>query len=182
MSGKDRGASGKAAGYVLLVALVVGGTLAVGAVIFELTGSVAHKAGSAGWQEVALPIGVDAIGFVIIFAIAIQLMSGYRLVSAKRGFRAVHVPLAWTLVAVLGLHTAGAVYHSLQPPVEQLVVVLDVIGSLAVLVLLPLLLAGRGLSRDKRPSVRRLHIWLALTVGVVALVHTAGAIVHSVRG
>ena len=182
MSGKGRRGSGKAAAYVLLVALVVTGTLAAGAVIFELTGSVAHRAGSAGWQEVALPIGVDAIGFVIIFAIAIQLMSGYGLVSAKSGFRAVHVPLAWALVAVLGLHTVGAVYHSLQPPVEQLVVALDVVGALAVLVLLPQLLAGCTLAHNKRPSFRRLHISLALTAGVVTLVHGIGGIVHSVRG
>lgn len=168
--------------YSALVVLLVSGALGGAAVFFQVSehGSHAH-AGLAAWQE-TFALVVDGVGFVLAFVLAAQAMLGYRLFSVRRSrFRPVHVALAWTVIAIMLAHGAGAIAHTFQGPLEVLPVWLDVLGVAIVALLTAQMVSGYFNSSPTRRA-RLVHVWVAIPVALVAAVHGVLAVWHTVAG
>jgi hypothetical protein len=167
-------------GYIAVTTLLVSAGLSAGGLFFQLAeqGGHAHAGLSAGEQT--LGFAVDAAGFALALLLSLQMMLGQQLfdVSAER-FRTVHSGVAWSVVALAGLHGVGAVTHTLQGAVEALPVWLDAMGAVAVFVLAIQLATGyRGPGRSRR----HYHAWVAAGLAAAMSVHGVLGLVHALAG
>lgn len=164
-----------------LVALLVSATMSGGAIFFAVTEHAGHAhADLVGWQA-TLPTLVDGIGLLLMLLVSVQMMVGYRLFAVPgRQFRPLHVSLAWTVVAVMALHMAGGIYHTVATGLEPLPVWINVAG-LAIVGLLGLQL-GSGYGQPKAKRLRQVHMFVAVPIALVAAAHAILGVLHTLLG
>ena len=178
----------KVAAYAGVVILLVATALSFGAVLYQIEagghahGSLGPHGSLTGWEAV-LPIVADAFGFLAIVVLAVQLMVGYHLFRVPGArFRPLHVALAWGVVVLMGAHTALAVFHSLQSPIEVLPIWLDLIGLVIVALLALELLSGYRRTGPRRGGFRRIHVVVALAAIAVIAAHGLIGVYHTFTG
>lgn len=162
-------------GVVLLLTSV---GLALGALFYEA--EYGSHAGLSGW-EVTFAITVDGLGFLLASVLSAQVMLGYRLFSVRAGrFRATHIALGWTVVALVTAHGVGAVIHTFQGTVELLPVWLDIMGGVIVVLLGVQIAAGYLMHRSR--TVRGVHDWLAIAFVLFVALHGFLGYYHVLTG
>ncbi len=164
-----------------LIALLVSATLSAGAIFFAITEHAGHAhAGLVGWRA-SLPEWVDGIGLVLMLLVSVQMMIGYRMFSVPRDrFRPVHVSLAWTVIAIMALHMAGGIYHTVTTGAEVLPLWIDAAGLVAVGLFGVQL--GSGYGQPKVTRLRRVHVFVAIPIALALVAHGVLGVLHTLLG
>jgi hypothetical protein len=180
----SKGKLKKAAGYAAVIALLVAGTLSGASVLYQLVGHGGHMHGAAAPGALEyLAVTVDAMGAAMMFLLAAQLMSGYRLFRFKPAqFRQVHTRLPWAIVAMLALHGAGAVFHTFHGMPETLPLWLNGMGIPIAATLGIQLTSGYGQSKPQHRRLRAIHMTWALPLALLVSAHAVLGIAHSLTG
>lgn len=164
--------------------LLVVGALSGAAIFFQLTEHLGHAHAGLSPAQEAFATGVDSLGFVLTFMVAVQLMIGYRLLHFRpKVSRPTHIAMAWSIVGLMGLHMAGGIVHSLfQGPIEMLPVLADVIGIVSIAALAVSIPSGYLRAKDALGRARYVHTWLGITLAVVLAAHGLVGVLHTLSG
>lgn len=58
------------------------------------------------------PAGVEVLGYLLVVAVIVELVVGKRRLDFRKRFPRTHAALAWSMAAVLAIHSIIGVGHS----------------------------------------------------------------------
>jgi len=171
--------------YVLIELVVVSSGLAGASVLYQLTerGHV-HPGVETGW-EANFGIGTDAVAFVLMVLLAVELFWGYRVSGFTWArYRLWHPRMAWAIAAVIAVHGLTGVTHSLLGEIESVPIVLDFFGAGLVLLLVVQMLSGHRAMRAGpiQGRERAVHAWTVALLAVAVSAHAVLGVYHTITG